>query len=110
MVSKKVKPENAYWSKSVYDHSAQILPQIISRLCYKCSTDILDQILDQMLILCNSDVRDNFKGINKILEGVCVAYTEKEQGERIEKILKFPMKTNERRTYYDLKRKIHRYY
>lgn len=101
VVSKKVKPENAYWSKSVYDHSAQILPQIISRLCYKCSTDILDQILDQMLILCNSDVRDNFKGINKILEGVCVAYTEKEQGERIEKILKFPMKTNERRTYYD---------
>lgn len=47
------------------------------------------------------NVRDNFKGINKILEGVCNAYTEKEQGERIEKILRFPMKTNERRTYYD---------
>lgn len=46
-------------------------------------------------------MRDNFKGINKILEGVCNAYTEKEQGERIEKILRFPMKTNERRTYYD---------
>ena len=32
------------------------------------------------------------KELNKILEGVCNAYTEKEQGERIEKILKFPMK------------------
>ncbi|MFR8249409.1 MAG: hypothetical protein ACLVAT_09955 [Lachnospiraceae bacterium] len=61
----------------------------------------MDQILDYMLILCSSNVRDNFKGINKILEGVCNAYTEKEQGERIEKILRFPMKTNERRTYYD---------
>lgn len=101
LVSKNVKPENANWSTSVYDNAAKILPQIISRLCYKCSLGVLDQILDYMLILCSSNVRDNFKGINKILEGVCNAYTEKEQGERIEKILKFPMKTNERRTYYD---------
>lgn len=101
LVSKNIKPENANWSTSVYDNSAKILPQIISRLCYKCSIEILDQILDYMLILCSSNVRDNFKGINKILEGVCNAYTEKEQGERIEKILRFPMKTNERRTYYD---------
>ena len=101
LVSKNIKPENANWSTSVYDNSAKILPQIISRLCYKCSIEILDQILDYMLILCSSNVRDNFKGINKILEGVCHAYTEKEQGERIEKILRFPMKTNERRTYYD---------
>ena len=101
LVSENIKPENANWSTSVYDNSAKILPQIISRLCYKCSIEILDQILDYMLILCSSNVRDNFKGINKILEGVCHAYTEKEQGERIEKILRFPMKTNERRTYYD---------
>lgn len=101
LVSKNIKPENANWSTSVYDNSAKILPQIISRLCYKCSIEILDQILDYMLILCSSNVRDNFKGINKILKGVCNAYTEKEQGERIEKILRFPMKTNERRTYYD---------
>lgn len=85
LVSKNIKPENANWSTSVYDNSAKILPQIISRLCYKCSIEILDQILDYMLILCSSNVRDNFKGINKILEGVCNAYTEKEQGERIEK-------------------------
>ena len=78
LVSKNIKPENANWSTSVYDNSAKILPQIISRLCYKCSIEILDQILDYMLILCSSNVRDNFKGINKILEGVCNAYTEKE--------------------------------
>ncbi len=101
LVSKNVKPENSIWATSVYDNSAKILPQIISRLCYKCSIEILDQILDYMLLLCSSDVRDNFKGINKILEAVCNAYTEKEQGERIEKILKFPMKTNKRQTYYD---------
>lgn len=68
LVSKNIKPENANWSTSVYDNSAKILPQIISRLCYKCSIEILDQILDYMLILCSSNVRDNFKGINKILE------------------------------------------
>lgn len=101
LVSKNVKPENANWSISLYDNLAKILPQIISRLCYKCSIEKLDQILDHMLILCSSNVRDNFNGINKILEGVCNAYTEREQGERIEKILKFPIKTNERRTYYD---------
>lgn len=101
LVSKNIKPENANWSMSIYDNSAKILPQIISRLCYKCSSVILDRILDYMLILCSSNVRDNFKGINKILEGVCNAYTEEEQGERIEKILMFPIKTNERQTYYD---------
>ena len=101
LVSKNIKPENSNWSMSIYDNSAKILPQIISRLCYKCSSVMLDRILDYMLILCSSNVRDNFKGINKILEGVCNAYTEEEQGERIEKILMFPIKTNERRTYYD---------
>nr|WP_295300544.1 SIR2 family protein [uncultured Blautia sp.] len=101
LVSKNIKPENAYWAESVYDNSAKILPQIISRLCYKCSLDILDQVLDYMLILCSSNVRDNFTGINKILEGVCSAYTEKEQESRIEKILRFPMRTSERQTYYD---------
>lgn len=65
LVSKNVKPENANWSTSVYDNAAKILPQIISRLCYKCSLGVLDQILDYMLILCSSNVRDNFKGINK---------------------------------------------
>lgn len=33
LVSKNIKPENANWSTSVYDNSAKILPQIISRLC-----------------------------------------------------------------------------
>ena len=101
LVSKNVKPENAIWSRSVYDNAAKILPQIISRLCYKCSLGVLDQILDDMLVLCSSNVRDNFKGINEILKGVCNAYTKKEQGERIEKILKFPMETNERQKYCD---------
>lgn len=100
-VSKNLNPENAYWTKSIYDSAAQVLPEIIARLCYKCSLKMLDQILDYMLILCNSNVRDNFEGINKILKGLCNAYTEEEQHERIEKILKFPIKPNERHTYYN---------
>lgn len=83
-VSKNLNPENAYWTKSIYDSAAQVLPEIIARLCYKCSLKMLDQILDYMLILCNSNVRDNFEGINKILKGLCNAYTEEEQHERIE--------------------------
>ena len=101
LVSKNINPENACCIISVYDSSAKILPKVISRLCYKCSLKVLDQILDYMLILCSSNVRDNFEGINKILDGICNAYTVKEQGERIEKILRFPIKTSERRTYYD---------
>lgn len=74
LVSKNIKPENANWSTSVYDNSAKILPQIISRLCYKCSIEILDQILDYMLILCSSNVRDNFKGISNVMPVLRLLY------------------------------------
>lgn len=101
VIEKNIKPENTSCVESVYDHSAKVLPEVISRLCFKCSTNMLDQALLQMLKLCNSNIRDNFKGIDKILKGVCRAYTTNEQKERINTILKFPIKTEDKCYYED---------
>lgn len=101
VVKKNIEHENGELAETIYDHSAKILPEIISRFCYKCSTVMLDKVLDQLLILCNSDIYNQFDGIDKIIKGVCKAYTHEEQMERITTILKFPIQKGERHNYYD---------
>lgn len=96
-----VKPSNYFFAKSIYEQSAVVLPEIISRFCYKCSVEILDEILDMTLELCISNVRSNFKRINKLLKGVLQAYTIRQQEERIDKILAFPIEIDRINDYYD---------
>ena len=88
-------------TSSIYNCSAKILPEIISRFCYKCSTMMLDKVLEQMLILCNSNINEWFCSIDKVLRCICNAYTIEEQRERINNILKFPIKKNRRHNYVD---------
>lgn len=101
VVKKNIEHENGELAETIYDHSAKILPEIISRFCYKCSTMMLDKVLDQILILCNSDIYDQFDGINKMIKGVCKAYTQEEQMERITKFLKCPIQRGKSHNYYD---------
>ncbi len=97
----KVDPKNHFYPSSIYEQSANVLPKIIARLCYKCSIEVLDLILDCTLELCNSNVKYNFSGIRYLLKGLLNAYNTTQQMERIEKILNFPILTDVARNYID---------
>lgn len=97
----KVDPKNHFYPNSIYEQSANVLPKIIARLCYKCSLGVLDLILDSTLELCNSNVKFNFRGIKHLLKGLLNSYNTTQQMERIEKILSFPMLKDIVREYHD---------
>ena len=101
IVMENVKPENFFLAKSIYEHSAVVLPDVIARLCYKCSIDRLDDIFNTVFDLCISRVRTNFKGIKKIFEGLFKAFSLQDQEERIEKILQFPLGLDRMSDYCD---------
>ena len=61
VVKKNIEHKNMELVETIFGHATLILPEVISRLCYKCSTTMLDKVLNQMLILCNSDIRDQFE-------------------------------------------------
>ena len=97
-----VESNNNYFnSKSIYEHSAIVLPEIIARFCYKCSVDVLDEIFNITFELCVNNIRSNFRKLNKLLKAVMLAYTPNEQKDRINKILEFPMEIDKINDYYD---------
>ena len=100
-VSKNVKSKSGFWTKSLYDSAAHILPEIISRLCTKCSVTILDDILNEILIICSSNIRENFKNISLLLRTLARVYTTNEIEERIEIFLKFPINIRKNDEYCD---------
>ena len=100
-VSKNIKSKGGFWTKSLYDSAAHILPEIISRLCTKCSVTILDDILNEILIICSSNIRENFKNINLLLRTLAQVYSTNEIEERIEIFLKFPINIRRNDEYCD---------
>lgn len=96
-----VNVKNGAIAKNVYENAAGVLPCVIARLCSKCSTEVLDEILNTLLELNLSGKIDKFKKLNELFEGVIRAYSAKEQYERLEKILTFPITTNHFAGYWD---------
>lgn len=101
IVCQQVKVENSYWPKSIYEQASGILPEILSRFCYKCSVNILDEMIDLLLELCLSGKYLNFKNLDVFIKGVVEGYTLEEQENRIEKILQFPIESNRLVKYID---------
>ncbi|MEA4824915.1 MAG: SIR2 family protein [Clostridiaceae bacterium] len=97
----RVEPQNYFFSASIYEQSAAVVPYIVARLCYKCSTAVLDSILDLSLDILHNRKRVNFKGIKYLLKGLIGSYTEEQQVDRIEKILMFPIVFDIRNEYID---------
>lgn len=98
---KSVKPQNYFFAKSIYEQSAVVLPEIMSRFCYKCSVNVLDELLDLTLELSSGNARTNFKMMDKLLKAMMQVYTAREQRDRINKILSFPMENDRINNYYD---------
>ncbi len=100
-VMKNVKPENYFIAKSIYEHAAVVLPEIIARFCYKCSSGMLNEIFSVMYDLCMSNVRANFKGIDKIFKGLLESVSAEEQEKYFNKILELPIEMDRFSQYYD---------
>lgn len=95
------KTENRLWPKSVYEQAAGVLPEILAHFSYKCSVNMLDEMLELLLTLCLSNKQMQFEGLSGMLRGVIGGYSVREQGERINKILIFPMVSEQMSKYRD---------
>lgn len=84
-------PENWFNPSNIFEYAAQIIPEVLSRLCSKCSLEKLDEILDICLIIYKSSVRSNIKEMNKLISRLINAYTIEQLYTRINKICEFPI-------------------
>lgn len=100
-VSQNIKSKNSFWSRSIYDQSAAILPIILSRLCYKCSESMLDQLYNKAVELCLSNASIMFKEVGNLFRGIFSAYSVEKQNEKLEKLLQLPMGRDQTTGYYD---------
>ena len=100
-VRQNIKSKNSFWSRSIYDQSAAILPIILSRLCYKCSESMLDQLYNKAVELCLSDASIMFKEVGNLFRGIFSAYSVEKQNEKLEKLLQLPMGRDQTTGYYD---------
>lgn len=96
-----VRVNSSYLAETIYEQSANVLPEIIARLCFKNSLVVLDEVLDLILKICLSDKNNSFKGINKVLKVLMKCYDVTEQEKRIDKILNFPLYVNHNHEYCD---------
>ena len=70
---------------------AEVLPEILSRLCCKCSRSAKDELLDFLLEIYESEHRWKFKGIAHLAERLLEAFPLHERVAAIPKLLRFPI-------------------
>lgn len=100
-VIEQLKGDNLWVPKSVYEQAAKVLPEILFRFTYKCSVGVLDELLDLLLKLCLSNRQTELPDIGLLLKGVISAYTPEQQWERIHKLLRFPVASDQFSKYHD---------
>ena len=100
-VIEQLKGDDLWVPKSVYEQAAKVLPEILFRFTYKCSVGVLDELLDLLLKLCLSNRQTELPGIGSLLKGVVHAYTPEQQWERIHKLLRFPVASDQFSKYHD---------
>ena len=101
VVIKNVKVPNKKLMQSLYDHTAIVLPRIISRFCYKFSVYMLDRILEQALQICSSEIKMKFAGIQDLLKGLLTSYTVQQREERLEKFSYIPSIVDSDQRYFE---------
>ena len=70
---------------------AQVVPEILSRLCCKCSRGARDELLGFLLEIYESEHRWKFKGIAHLAERLLEAFPLHERVAAIPKLLQFPI-------------------
>jgi len=68
--------DNPHIAKNLAANYAEIIPEILSRLCTKCSTDALHKILDYLVKIYNLSEKDKqaFRGVDKLVKRFIMVY------------------------------------
>jgi hypothetical protein len=86
-----VNPKNWINPSSIFEYSAELLPEVISRLCNKCSIEMLDRVLEVTLTIYKSEKKYSFKNMRHLIKRLIKSYTVNEQLERIQVFFEFPI-------------------
>ena len=70
---------------------AEVVPEVLSRLCCKCSRSARDELLDFLLEIYEWEHRWKFKGIAHLVERLFEAFPVRERIAAIPKLLQFPI-------------------
>ena len=70
---------------------AQVVPEVLSRLCCKCSEDAKDQLFNFLLRVYRSDARKYYSGIRHLVERLLDSYSVRRRCELIPELLEFPV-------------------
>lgn len=73
---------------------AQLLPEVISRLCCKCSTETRHSVLVFIRYLYGSSAKSKFRGVGNLAKRLISSMSEQEQYELIPEFLKIPFPEN----------------
>ncbi len=73
---------------------AQVIPEVLSRLCSKCSDYSREKILSFLLDIYNSDQKDKFRGIRNMTNRLLESFSNHQQLDIINKLLQFPVPVN----------------
>ena len=73
---------------------AQVVPEILSRLCCKSSLNAKGKLLDFLLGVYISEQRNKYRGISHLTERLLQSYSYCQQFELVPKLLEFPVLDN----------------
>ncbi len=82
---------NRFWDSNFGIQLAQIIPEILSRLCCKCSTELKRRLVEFLLRVYQSDARSNYSGIRNLTQRLLEACSVRQRIQLIPQLLSFPI-------------------
>ncbi|OQW96726.1 MAG: hypothetical protein BWK74_07840 [Desulfobacteraceae bacterium A6] len=70
---------------------AQVIPEIVSRLCCKCSNEAKYKLIDFLFDIYKSDQRNKYRGIRHLTERLLRSFSCHQRFELIHRLLEFPI-------------------
>ena len=83
-----------HWDGNFGTLLAEVVPEILSRLCCKCSRAAKYKIIDALLEIYQSEYRWKFKGVRNLTERLLAAFSVNERIAVIPTLLQFPVLTD----------------
>ena len=91
-----IETRDRHWDGNFGTLLAEIVPEILSRLCCKCSRTAKHKIVDVLLEIYQSEYRWKFRGVRNLIERLLTAFSVDERIAVIPKLLQFPVLTDRR--------------
>ena len=80
------------WSEAkTFESLAKTLPEVFSRLCYKCSPECRERLVDVLGAIYGSQRRKVFAGVYRLVDRLFDSMSAEERGRAVPSLLDFPM-------------------